>query len=91
MKTTTDHGIVLVDVLDAEGYETGRQVGIELTWVTEYYLDGADADGNRAWPAVDVTVLDAYINPAAMAGLTSAQVEQCLDSAKTMIERGQRV
>jgi hypothetical protein len=91
MKTVADHGLVLVDVLDANGYETGRTVGVELWWVTEYYLDGEDVDGRRGTPWQDTTILDAYINPAAMAGLNSAQVEQVLRDAKGMVERGQRV
>lgn len=89
MNTTTDHGVVLVDVLDADGYETGRTVAIECWWVTE--RDGSygeDADGNRGVTVETVTVLDLYINPAALAGLNSAQVEQILDNAAKHLERG---
>jgi hypothetical protein len=91
MKTVADHGLVLVDVLDGDGYETGRTVGVEVWWVTEYYMYGDDADGRRGVPWQETTVLDTYINPAAIAGLTSAQVEQVLRDATSMIERGQRV
>lgn len=91
MKTVTDHGVVLVDVLDTDGCETGRSVAVEVWWATEYYDDGADADGRRTTPWQCTDVLDMYINPALCATLNSAQVEQCLDSAARMIERGQRV
>lgn len=87
MKTVADHGLVLVDLMDAEGYDTGRSVAVECWWVTEFYEHGADADGRRGVPWQCTDVLDLYINPAVCATLNSAQVEQCLDSAAKMIEQ----
>jgi hypothetical protein len=88
MIAATHHKIVLVEVLDSVGDPMGRAVAVEVFYATERYEYGADADGRRGVPCEDVTVLDVYANPAALAGLNSEQVEQVLDDARRIVEKG---
>ena len=45
--------IIIINVLDKEGYTTGRAVPVEIQYDLEIDNDyGADADGNRGVPRV---------------------------------------
>ena len=86
LHTATHHRLVVVDVLD-DGMETGRSVAVECWYIIERQDDyGADADGRRGVPCEDVTVLDMWLNPCH--NLNSSQVEQVLDDARRLVERG---
>ena len=89
LHTATHHRLVIVDVLDLEtGDETGRSVAVECWYIIERQDDyGADADGRRGVPCEDVTVLDMYLNPSHR--LNAEQMEQVLDDARRMVEKGE--
>ena len=90
LHTATHHRLVIVDVLDSIGEPMGRSVAVEVFYITEGpYTYGEDADGMRGEQGCyDITVLDLFANPAALAGLNSAQVEQVLDDARLIVEKG---
>jgi hypothetical protein len=82
------HTTFLIDITDDEGYETGRTVGVEVEYVTEKFLYGADADGRRGVVREEaVEILDTFIPGATLLGLTSANVEQVLRDVRAILQQ----
>lgn len=81
----------LVDVLDGDGFETGRVVPVEIAYVRSVDKSyGADADGRRGVERVEFEILDTSIAPQHFVGMRSDEVEQVLTSAREMLLEGRQ-
>lgn len=86
--TTTSTTMLIVDVLDAEGYETGRDVPVFVDFTTDVDRNyGADADGNRGALLVEYDVLRCWLEEADAARLTEAERKQVCQDAEANFYR----
>ena len=74
---------IIVDVLDSDGYETGRSVGVCI----EYRMEGdgsygEDADGQRGTGLVSYDIIDAWTD----AVLLKEEEEQVIEAARRQFE-----
>lgn len=72
-----------VDILDAEGYATGRSALVWLTVLVETDMNyGADADGRRGVPKIEYCVSNIYIDPNDLLKMTVKEAEDCMKEAE---------
>lgn len=85
---TSGHTTIFVDVLDQDECPTGQSVPVEMCYLKDVDRSyGEDADGLRATTLIIYEVLDHYIEPQHLAGLTSWQVERLIKDADAALER----
>ena len=83
---------LMIDLVDAEGYELGRTVPVFVDYITTVdRAYGEDADGRQGEIRFDREILDVYIEAAHVKTLTSEQAEQVLDEALEQFANRRRV
>lgn len=81
-KTTTEQTAILVDLLDADGCPTGREVLVHVEYtctVDDHY--GEDADGHRGVRSVEYEVLHTFLDPDDLKTVNAREAEQALKDA----------
>jgi hypothetical protein len=72
-----------VDILDAEGYATGRSALVWISVLVETDMNyGADADGRRGIPKIEYHVSNVSIDPHDLVKMTVEEAEQCMKEAE---------
>lgn len=85
---TQEETAFLVNVLDRDGYETGRAVLVYLTYEMDVDASyGADADGNRGETRVEYEVLDCYVDKGDQNTLLAEEERQVLADARANFMR----
>ena len=88
MRSTTDHTTIWADLLDADGYETGRQIPVLIMFAT--VVDGSygeDADGNRGVLKVTIEILSSEIYPSYQATLTPEEQKKVIREAEVVFDQ----
>ena len=83
MKSSREQTCFTIEVLDADGQGTGREVDVYI----DYFVDvdnhyGADADGNRGERLVEYHIEQTYIDKCQAATLLAEEQAQVICDAK---------
>lgn len=91
MRTTSNSTMLTIDVLDKDGYETGRTVEVYIEFiVTVEHEYGADADGNRGTTLVEYDMINSYIEPSVRKTLLAEELAQVLGDAQSRFESNEK-
>lgn len=83
MTIRTESTAILVNVLDAEGLETGRCVFVYLDYIVEVDAHyGANADGQHGERRVEYQLLKVYLDKQAQRDLLVEEQQQVLADAE---------
>ena len=83
MTTSIEQTAFLVNLLDAEGDETGRAVLVYIEYQVEVdWSYGEDADGQRGERRIEYTLLRSWIEPGDLRTLTDREASQVLADAE---------
>lgn len=87
MKSSREQTCFTIEVLDADGQGTGREVDVYI----DYFVDvdnhyGADADGNRGERRVEYQIEHIYIDPWQAKTLLAEEQAQVIRDAETRFD-----
>lgn len=88
MSYTHKQAEIAVDVLDRDGYATGRAVTVQINYTI--YIDnnyGADADGRRGMRLVEIEDVEASVEPEVAKTLLADELAQVTAHALKVFEQ----
>ena len=90
-RSVLDQTAILVAVLDAEGYETGRAVYVHIDFAKHVDAQyGADADGRRGVLRVEYEPVEVFLDHRDLKTLTRAEVEQVRRDARASFDSAEK-
>jgi hypothetical protein len=90
-RTATDTTMILVDIVDRDGIETGRSIPVMLDYLKDVDFNyGEDADGNRGSLLVEYEILRAYIDLDDRHRLTQDEAQRAIADAEAIFNSSQK-